>query len=68
MLADLALEYGTSVFVYSSAERGGEINDDNVVLHKLAKVRIERHVKQLGDNGLPWTWVNHPRTIAYFAC
>jgi len=68
MLADLALEYGTSVFVYSSVERGGEINDDKLVLDRRAKVRIERHIKQLGDNGLPWTWVNYPLTIAYFAC
>ena len=57
MLADLSLEFGVSLFVYSSAERGGEIDDDNFVLDRLAKVRIERYIRQLGEKGLPWTCV-----------
>lgn len=55
-IADLALEYGVSSFVFSSAERGGESYDDLVVLDRLAKVRIERHVRELGIKGLPWTY------------
>jgi hypothetical protein len=55
LLADLALEYSVQAFVYSSVERGGEKDDDKAVLDRLAKVRIERHVKSLGKKGLPWT-------------
>ncbi|KAH7916375.1 NAD(P)-binding protein [Hygrophoropsis aurantiaca] len=54
-LADLALEYGVSVYIYSSAERAGEVNDDHEKLSGRAKVMIERHVKGLGEKGLPWT-------------
>lgn len=57
MLADLSLEYGVSSFIYSSVERGGEGYDDNLELDRLAKVRIERHIRQLGTRGLPWTCV-----------
>ncbi|EIW87063.1 NAD(P)-binding protein [Coniophora puteana RWD-64-598 SS2] len=53
--ADIALEYGVSVYVYSSAERGGEANDRLQSGSGLAKVMIERHVKSLGEKGLPWT-------------
>ncbi|KAJ7671205.1 hypothetical protein B0H17DRAFT_195578 [Mycena rosella] len=54
-VADMALEYGVSAFVYSSAERGGEYYDDHIQLDGRAKVMIERHVRGLGDKGLPWT-------------
>ncbi|KAG5352465.1 hypothetical protein C0989_002175 [Termitomyces sp. Mn162] len=54
-LADLALEYGVACFVYSSVERGGEGYDDKLTLDRLAKVRIERHLRGLGDKGLNWT-------------
>ncbi|KAG5643310.1 hypothetical protein DXG03_001194 [Asterophora parasitica] len=54
-IADLALEYGVSSFVFSSVERGGESYDDKLTLDRLAKVRIERHIKDLGSKGLPWT-------------
>ncbi|TFK61648.1 NAD(P)-binding protein [Pluteus cervinus] len=53
-LADLAVEYGVKCFIFSSVERGGEEKDDDAVLDRLAKVRIERHVRSLGDKGLPW--------------
>jgi hypothetical protein len=56
-LADLALEFGVSSYIFSSAERGGESYDDKLVLDRLAKVRIERHVRELGTKGLPWTYV-----------
>ncbi|GLB44978.1 putative nmrA-like family protein [Lyophyllum shimeji] len=55
MLADLALEFGVSSFVFSSAERGGESYDDRLTLDRLAKVRIERHIRALGSKGLRWT-------------
>ncbi|KAH8101418.1 NAD(P)-binding protein [Cristinia sonorae] len=55
LLADLALEFGVSHFVYSSAERGGEQYDDETKLDRLAKVRIERHVRSLEERGLKWT-------------
>ncbi|KAG5636886.1 hypothetical protein H0H81_006505 [Sphagnurus paluster] len=54
-VADLALEFGVSSFIFSSYERGGESHDDHVTLDHLAKVRIERHVKDLGTKGLSWT-------------
>jgi hypothetical protein len=54
MLADLALEYRVSAFVYSSALRLGPTYDDHEKLSYRAKVLIERHVKSLGKNGLPW--------------
>ncbi|KAH7927239.1 NAD(P)-binding protein [Leucogyrophana mollusca] len=54
-LADLALEYGVSVYIYSSAERGGEANDEHEKLSGRAKVMVERHVKSLGEKGLSWT-------------
>ncbi|KAF9225404.1 NAD(P)-binding protein [Gyrodon lividus] len=55
MMADLALEYGVSTFVYSSAERGGDKNDENEKLSGQAKVSIERHIKSLSNKGLSWT-------------
>ncbi|THU81965.1 NAD(P)-binding protein [Dendrothele bispora CBS 962.96] len=54
-LADLALEYDVQSFVFSSVERGSERDDDKAVLDRLAKVRIEHHIKSLGEKGLPWT-------------
>jgi hypothetical protein len=56
-MTDLALEYQVSVFIYSSIERWGEQFDDEHVLSQKAKVNIERHVRQLGEKGLPWTYV-----------
>ncbi|KAJ6521041.1 NAD(P)-binding protein [Mycena capillaripes] len=55
-LADISAEYGVSSYIFSSVERGGEYNDDNAKLDRLAKVMIERHVRALGESkGLPWT-------------
>jgi hypothetical protein len=54
MLADLALKFGASVFVYSSAMRAGPKYDDEVTLSSLAKANIERHCIELGKKGLPW--------------
>ncbi|KAJ6553042.1 hypothetical protein B0H19DRAFT_1211011 [Mycena capillaripes] len=55
-LADISAEYGVSSYIFSSAERGGECNDDNAKLGRVAKVMIERHVRALGESkGLPWT-------------
>jgi hypothetical protein len=51
------LEFGVSSYVFSSVERGGESYDDKLVLDRLAKVRIERHIRELGTKGLPWTYV-----------
>ncbi|KAF8808741.1 NAD(P)-binding protein [Phlegmacium glaucopus] len=55
LLADLALEYSVSHFIFSSVERGGESFDDNLTLDRAAKVKIERHIKGLTDKGLRWT-------------
>ncbi|THH27971.1 hypothetical protein EUX98_g6234 [Antrodiella citrinella] len=60
LLANLALEYDVSHFVFSSVERGGEAYDDQLTLDRLAKVRIERHLKSLGEKGLKWTYVLLP--------
>jgi hypothetical protein len=54
-MADLALEYGVSVYIYSTSERGGEKNDETQKLSGRAKVLAERHVQALGPGGLPWT-------------
>ncbi|KAG1719555.1 NAD(P)-binding protein [Suillus paluster] len=53
-MADLALEYGVSVYIYSTAERGGEQIDEKQLSGR-AKVLAERHVQALGEKGLPWT-------------
>ncbi|KAJ6526075.1 hypothetical protein B0H19DRAFT_1275928 [Mycena capillaripes] len=57
IVADIALEYGVSAFVFSSTERGGEYYDDQTNLDTRAKVNIERHIRALGDKGLPWTFL-----------
>ncbi|KAG6917043.1 hypothetical protein DXG01_004095 [Tephrocybe rancida] len=54
-LADLAVEYSVSSFIFSSVERGGESFDDNLTLDRLAKVRIERHIRERSADGLKWT-------------
>ncbi|KAJ7652862.1 NAD(P)-binding protein [Mycena polygramma] len=36
-LADIAAEHGVSSYIFSSVERGGEYNDDNAKLDRLAK-------------------------------
>lgn len=54
-MADLALEYGVSVYIYSTAERGGKQSDEMEKLSGRAKVLAERHVQALGERGLPWT-------------
>ncbi|OJA08102.1 NAD(P)-binding [Rhizopogon vesiculosus] len=55
LMADLALEYGVSVYLYSTSERGGQKNDEIQKLSGRAKVLAERHVQSLGERGLPWT-------------
>ncbi|KAJ9306551.1 hypothetical protein DTO217A2_3903 [Paecilomyces variotii] len=54
ILADLALEYNVSAYIYSSALRAGPKYDDQERLSGRAKANIERHVQALGENGLPW--------------
>jgi len=49
-LADVAFEFKTSLFIYSSSERSGEVRDSHQ-----AKESIEQHVRSLGDKGLKWT-------------
>lgn len=54
-MADLSLEYGVSVYIYSSSERRGDKFDDKEVLSNAAKVAIERHIRfKLSEKGLPW--------------
>ncbi|KAJ7208085.1 hypothetical protein B0H12DRAFT_1205998 [Mycena haematopus] len=48
-LADISAEYRVSSYIFSSVERGGEYNDGNAKLDRLAKVMIERHVAHLGN-------------------
>src|SRR5205085_10203387 len=56
MLADLALKYGVECFIYSSAVRGGPKYEDLCKKSALAKSRVERHCRDLGDKGdIPWT-------------
>jgi nucleoside-diphosphate-sugar epimerase len=56
MLADLSLKYGVECFIYSSATRAGPKYEDLCEKSALAKSRIERHCRDLGDKeGLPWT-------------
>ena len=47
-----------SHFVFSSVERGGEIDDKDAILDRLVKIHIENHVKSLGEKGLKWTQVD----------
>ena len=54
-MADLALEFGVSHFIFSSIERGGEGFDYMLTLDRAAKARIERHIKRLTERGLKWT-------------
>jgi len=53
-LANLALEFKVSFFMYSSRERGGETDDDDAKLDYAAKVKVERHIRSLGEKGLRW--------------
>ncbi|CAL1699637.1 unnamed protein product [Somion occarium] len=55
MMADLSLEYEVVHFVFSSVERGGETFDEDLILDRAAKVKIEKHVRSLGEKGLNWT-------------
>jgi hypothetical protein len=55
LMADLALEYGVLVYIYSTSERAGDKNDEIQKLSGRAKVLAERHVQSLGESGLPWT-------------
>jgi nucleoside-diphosphate-sugar epimerase len=56
MLADIALEYGVDVYVYSSAMRAGPKWEDKLDLKPSGKAKrnIEEHCKALGDRGLRW--------------
>ena len=58
LLADLALEFGTSCFVFSSYERAGESYDDKVESSHRSKINIEHHIRELGSKGLSWTCVD----------
>ncbi|KAF9245745.1 NAD(P)-binding protein [Melanogaster broomeanus] len=59
MMADLALEYGVSTFIYSSDERAGEKNDQYMRFSWRAKASVEQYVKSLSEKGLSWT-IMHP--------
>ncbi|KAK7031125.1 hypothetical protein VNI00_013733 [Paramarasmius palmivorus] len=56
-LATLSHEYQVQCFIYSGSDRAGEIYDDEARPHSSfwAKVAIERHIKELGKQGLKWT-------------
>ncbi|THU90894.1 NAD(P)-binding protein [Dendrothele bispora CBS 962.96] len=63
-IASISLEYNVSCFIYSSSDRGDEREDDvedkqhykpSLNKSRIAKGRIEEHVKELGERGLPWT-------------
>ena len=62
-MADLALEYGVSHLVFSTLERGGESYDEHLMLDRLAKARIERYIRELGEKGLKWTYVTYFRML-----
>ncbi|KAK7446259.1 hypothetical protein VKT23_014464 [Stygiomarasmius scandens] len=56
-IASISHEYKVSCFIYSSSDRGDEREDDKLSINKsrVAKVNIEKHVMELGKQGLPWT-------------
>ncbi|TCD63909.1 hypothetical protein EIP91_004788 [Steccherinum ochraceum] len=56
-LADLALHYGVSIFVYSSVHRGETDDDSEILAEHTGKIKIERHIQSLGEQGLQWTIV-----------
>jgi len=55
LCADLSLEFKAHHLIFSSVERGDEGYDDKLTLDRLAKVRIERHIRSLTD--LRWTFL-----------
>ncbi|TVY80782.1 putative transporter MCH2 [Lachnellula suecica] len=57
MLADLALEFGVKTFVYSSMMRDGPKYDGQLKLSAKAKFNIENYCRELGEKGLPWTFI-----------
>lgn len=54
-LADIALRFGVSSYVYSSAITAGPNHYGDLKFSHLAKHHIEEHCKILGESGLPWT-------------
>jgi nucleoside-diphosphate-sugar epimerase len=56
VLADMALEYGVEVYVYSSAMRAGPKWEDKLDLKPSGKAKrdIEEHCRALGKRGLKW--------------
>jgi uncharacterized protein YbjT (DUF2867 family) len=58
LLADLALQYGVELFVYSSAARYGPKYEPQLTLSSAAKRNVEIYCKELGAKGLNWTWVS----------
>jgi len=55
-LADLAMQFAVSVFVYSSVHRGETDDDsDRILSEHMGKIKIERHIQSLGEQGLQWT-------------
>lgn len=55
MLADMALKYGVSAYIYSSSARAGPKYEGELKLSPLAKSHVEQYCKSLGERGLPWT-------------
>jgi hypothetical protein len=53
----LAFEYKVECFVYSSAERGGDVLNEKADAAHMGKVLNEKYVKELGERGLAWTYV-----------
>lgn len=53
MLADLALEFRVSVFLYSSSLQPDPV-DETVEHSRLSKREIEKYCQLLGERGLNW--------------
>ncbi|PGH13720.1 hypothetical protein AJ80_06225 [Polytolypa hystricis UAMH7299] len=54
MLADLALKYKASAFIYSSALLAGRRDKNELMASYSAKTHIEKHIRLLGEKELPW--------------
>jgi hypothetical protein len=65
MLADLALRYGVSAFLYSSTARAGPKYESELKLSMRAKANIEEYSMALGEKGLPWTYVPVPSILIF---
>ena len=51
------MQFGVSVFVYCSVHRGETDDDSEILAEHTGKIKIERHIQSLGEQGFQWTYV-----------